>query len=154
MNIKKWLQTRIIYSDTLTIKNILDELFKGIIYWIDTTPSLEYDYHELTFKHKFYSFIYKTYYIQNKYDFVPYDEDMYLYFTMKFSQNIIDLFFNFKETTRQYNLSLFHNYKDISLDLEQFLFNHILIEDPYNDEYDESEYENNYIENNIYESDL
>ena len=52
-----------------------------------------------------------------------------------------------------YNLHLFHNCKDISLDLEQFLFTHLLIEDPYFDYDDENDYENN-IDNTIYESDL
>ena len=75
---------------------------------------------------------------------------MYLYFTMKFSQDIIDMFFKFRETTRGYNLHLFHNSKDISLDLEQFLFTHLLIEDPYFD-YDDDNIENN-IDNTIYES--
>ena len=46
-----------------------------------------------------------------------------------------------------------YNCKDISLDLEQFLFTHLLIEDPYFDYDDENDYENN-IDNTIYESDL
>ena len=74
-------------------------------------------------------------------------------FKHKFSQDIIDKFFKFRETTRGYNIHLFHNCKDISLDLEQFLFTHLLIEDPYFDYDDENDYENN-IDNTIYESDL
>ena len=47
--------------------------------------------------------------------------------------------------------NLFHTTKDISLDLEQFLFTHLLVEDPYNDENDDYDYENN-IDNGIDES--
>ena len=153
MTLKKWLQTRITFTDNYTIKDVLNELYKDIFFWICRTPEIECYYEESTFRRKFYEFIYKTYNNQQKEDFVPYDEDMYLYFTMKFSQDIIDMFFKFRETTRGYNLHLFHNCKDISLDLEQFLFTHLLIEDPYFDYDDENDYENN-IDNTIYESDL
>ena len=73
---------------------------------------------------------------------------MYLYFTMKFSEDIINIFTRFKETTRSYNLRLFHNYRDISLDLEQFLFSHLLVQDPYNDDDDDNNYDE-IEENNI-----
>ena len=149
LTLKKWLQTRIIITDNFTIKDVLNELCKDIFFWIHKTPEIECDYEESTFRRKFYKFIYQTYNNQQKDDFVPYDEEMYLYFTMKFSQDIIDLFMGFKETTRGYNLHLFHNSKDISLDLEQFLFTHLLIEDPYFD-YDD-DIENN-IDNTIDES--
>ena len=149
MTLKKWLQTRIIITDNFTIKDVLNELCKDIFFWIHKTPEIECDYEESTFRRKFYKFIYQTYNNQQKDDFVPYDEEMYLYFTMKFSQDIIDLFMGFKETTRGHGLHLFHNSKDISLDLEQFLFTHLLIEDPYFD-YDD-DIENN-IDNTIDES--
>lgn len=150
MTLKKWLQTRTSLTDKYTIKDVLQILCKDIFYWIHITPEIECDYEESTFRRKFYKFIYQTYNNQQKEDFVPYDEEMYLYFTMKFSQDIIDMFFKFRETTRGYNLHLFHNSKDISLDLEQFLFTHLLIEDPYFD-YDDDNIENN-IDNTIYES--
>ena len=153
MTLKKWLQTRPSLIDKFTVKDVLNELYKDIFFWICITPEIECDYEESTFRRKFYEFIYQTYNNQQKEDFVPYDEEMYLYFTMKFSQDIIDMFFKFRETTRGYNLHLFHNCKDISLDLEQFLFTHLLIEDPYFDYDDENDYENN-IDNTIYESDL
>ena len=150
MTLKMWLQTRITFTDNYTIKDVLNEMCKDIFYWIHITPEIECDYEESTFRRKFYKFIYQTYNNQQKEDFVPYDEEMYLYFTMKFSQDIIDMFFKFRETTRGYNLHLCHNSKDISLDLEQFLFTHLLIEDPYFD-YDDDNIENN-IDNTIYES--
>ena len=153
MTLKKWLQTRPSLIDKFTVKDVLNELYKDIFFWICRTPEIECDYEESTFRRNFYEFIYQTYNNQQKEDFIPYDEDMYLYFTMKFSQDIIDMFIKFRETTRGYNLHLFHNSKDISLDLEQFLFTNLLIEDPYFDYDDENDYENN-IDNTIYESDL
>ena len=151
MTLKQWLQTRITCNDKYTIQDTLNELCKDIFFWIHRTPEIECDYEKDTFRRKFYKFIYQTYYNQLKEDFEPYDEEMYLYFTMKFSQDIIDLFMGFKETTRGHNYNLFHTTKDISLDLEQFLFTHLLVEDPYNDENDDYDYENN-IDNGIDES--
>jgi len=160
----KWLQTRIKYESDYTIKDVLNELCKDIFFWIDATPEVEYDYIESTFAHKFYKFIYRKYMKRkkevfkhndketfkhnDKETFKPYDEELYEYFSLKFSQDIIDLFMRFREITRCYNLSLFHQYNDNSLDLEQFLFNHILVEDPYNDETDEI----NNIDNGIDET--
>ena len=69
---------------------------------------------------------------------------------MKFSQDIIDIFLRMKEITKRYNVDIFHKKQDISLDLEDFLFDHLLVEDPYYDELDE---ENN-LENTIDEGDL
>jgi len=144
-NQNKFLQTRIRYESDYTIKDVLNELCKDIFFWIDGTPEVEHDYDKDTFLDKFYKFIYYTYNKRkkevfehnDKETFKPYDEELYEYFSLKFSQDIIDLFMRFRETTRCYNLSLFHQYNDNSLDLEQFLFNHILVEDPYNDETDE-----------------
>ena len=132
----RFLQTRITYEPTYTIKDVLNELCKDIFFWIHETPELECEYEESTFKRKFYLFVYQTYNNQKKEDFIPYDEELYEYFSLKFSQDIIDLFMGFKELTRSYNLSLFHK-KDVSLDLQEFLFDHLLIEDPYVDSDDE-----------------
>ena len=64
---------------------------------------------------------------------------MYEYFSLKYSEDIINLFLGFKETTRRYNIDLFHKQYDVSLYLEDFLFNHLLVEDPYYDTEDEEE---------------
>ena len=112
--------------------------------------ALEFDYEKETFKDKFYQFIYQTYLSQEKDNFEPYDEEMYEYFTLKFSEDIINLFQGFKEITKRYNLDLFHKGDDISLYLEDFLFNHLLVEDPYYD----TEEEEKYISSSIDEGNL
>ena len=64
------------------------------------------------------------------------------------------LFLGFKETTRRYNLDLFHKQNDMSLYLEDFLFNTLLVEDPYYDENDMDTDEENNIRSTIDETDL
>ena len=139
----RWITTRIQYDDSYYIKDVLNECVKDIICLVNSNTELEFDYEKQTFKDKFYQFIYQTYLSRDRDDFTPYDEDMYEYFTLKFSEDIIDLFLGFKETTRRYNLDLFHKQKDISLYLEDFLFNTLLVEDPYYDTDDEINEENN-----------
>jgi hypothetical protein len=155
-----WLRTCIPYDTTYYIQDVLNEVYDEINHFIECTPELECEYEESTLKGKLYEFIFQTYvkqtyvnvkqtYVnvkQQKEVFIPYDEDLYEYFSLKFSQDIIDIFIQMKEITRRYNLDLFHGSTDISLDLEYFLFDYLLIEDPYyNDE------ENN-LENIIDES--
>lgn len=149
-----FLLTRAPYDSTYTIKDVLNEICKDIFYWVDRTPELDHDYEEETFLKKFYKFIYQTYYKGLKEDFIPYDEELYLYFTMKFSQDIIDFFMKYKEITRSYNLQLFHKKDDISLDLEQFLFSHLLIEEPYNNDCESGSDEENNISSIIDETNL
>ena len=165
-----YLQTRIKYESKYVIKDVLNELCKDIFIWIDGTPGVEHDYVESTFIKKFYQFIYQTYSKQekevfkhndketfkhnDKETFKPYDEELYEYFSLKFSQDIIDLFMRFREITRCYNLSLFHQYNDNSLDMEQFLFNHILVEEPYNNDCDNEYDEENNITSTIDETNL
>lgn len=140
-----FLLTKISYDLTYTIKDVLNEICNNIIVWINTVPELEHDYELKTFKDKFYKFMYQSYHKQVINNFKPYDEELYLYFSMKFSHDIIDLFIQSKEITRSYNLSLFHHNKDTSLPLHDFLFNHLLLEDPYNNDENEinSDEENN-----------
>jgi len=139
----RWLQTRISYESNYYIKDVLNECVKDIICLVNSNTELEFDYEEETFKDKFYQFIYQTYLSRDRDDFTPYDEDMYEYFTLKFSEDIITLFLGFKEVTRRYDLDLFHKQYDISLYLEDFLFNTLLVEDPYYDTDEEINEENN-----------
>jgi len=139
-----WLVTHIPYDKEYYIKDVLNELLDEINYFVESTPELECDYEESTFKFKFYQFAYQSF-VNKKEEFVPYDEELYEYFSLKFSQDIINIFLRFKEITKRYNVDIFHGKHDISLDLEDFLFDHLLVEDPY---YDELDPENN-IENII-----
>ena len=145
----KWISTKIKYDDSYYIKDVLNECVKDIICLVNSNPEVEFDYEEETFKYKFYQFIYLTYVCQRKDDFEPYDEDMYEYFTLKFSEDIINLFLGFKEIGRRYNLDIFHNKGATSIDLEDFLFNTLLVEDPYYDETDMDTDEENNIRSTI-----
>jgi len=141
----RWLSTRIQLDESYYIKDVLNECVKDIFLFVNSNTEVECDYDEGTFRDKFYHFTYNKYMNQEK-DviavcavFKPYDEDMYEYFTLKFSEDIINLFLGFKEMSRRYNLDLFHYKNDTSLYLEDFLFNTLLVEDPYYD----SEEDNN-----------
>ena len=144
----KWISTRIQYDDSYYIKDVLNEFVKDIFLFVNSNTELEFDYEEETFKDKFYQFIYQTYLNRTLDNFKPYDECMYEYFTLKFSEDIINLFLGFKEKTKRYNVDLFHKQNDISLYLEDFLFNHLLVEDPYYDT-DEEDNEEKYINHSI-----
>ena len=76
--------------------------------------------------------LYVTYYLDEPEDFKPYDCEMYDYFTMKFSDDIIDIYLDCKELVKQYNIDLFSK-TDNSIYLQEFLFNTLLVEEPYND---------------------
>ena len=145
-----WLRTCIPYDTTYYIQDVLNEVYDEINHFIECTPELECDYEESTFKRILYQFLYQTYVKQTKDVFIPYDEELYEYFSLKFSQDIIDIFVRMKEITQRYNLDLFHRKQGISLDLVDFLFDHLLVEDPY---YDEVNEENNLL-NTIDERDL
>ena len=136
----QWLFSPIPHDSEYYIKDVLQELLDEIIHFIDSTPILECEYEELTFKLKFYQYIYHNYVNQYENNFKPYDDELYDYFSIKFSQDIIDIFIRFKDITKRYNLDLFHGRQDISLNIEEFLFDHLLIEDPY---YDDLDSENN-----------
>jgi len=157
-----WLLTHIPYDKEYYIKDVLNEVYDEINHFIECTPELECDYEESTFKRILYEYIFQTYvkqtyvnvkqtYVKQTKDvFIPYDEELYEYFSLKFSQDIIDIFIRMKEITQRYNLDLFHRKQGISLDLVDFLFDHLLVEDPY---YDEVNEENNLL-NTIDERDL
>ena len=73
------------------------------------------------------------------------DYDKELYFSMKYSDDIVDLFMKFKEIMKQNNLSILEN-KSTAYDLEYFLLNELSVADPYIDS--ESDEENN-LDNTI-----
>tara|TARA_B100000212_G_C27308165_1_gene504545 strand:+ start:603 stop:1067 length:465 start_codon:yes stop_codon:yes gene_type:complete len=152
LNFDAWLLKTIDYETTYYIKDVLNELFDYIINFVNRNDEIEFDYGIETMKFKFYTFIYTYYYLHNTKEFKPYDEDMYEYFDLKFSSDILDIFSEFKEITKQYNLDLFFTKYDLSIYLQEFLFDMLLIKDPYND--DELTDEENNIDIYIDETDL
>ena len=152
MDYKLWKQTKIDY-ESITIKSVLQLLFNEIIYFINRCPELYYKYELSTFQSRFNHFIYTNYHIQ-KYSINTIDDpELYDYFSMKFSEDIVDIFLLFKEVSQSYNLSLFHKSNDTSFLLENFLFEHVYIEDPYYSDDELTDKEEN-IGNTIYEPDL
>jgi hypothetical protein len=139
----QWLYKSILYDNNYHIKDILNLFIKDIFDWIKLNNEIECEYNDSTFKDKFYKMIYTNYYNNQSKLFKPYDEEMYEYFTLKFSNDIIDLFLKFKYISKHYNLNLLHQKNNNSLYLQDFLFDHLLIEDPYYDSDDETDEENN-----------
>jgi len=146
LDYKDWITERISYDDILVTKDVLNMMVNKIYKYVKITPELEFDYHISTFKEMFYKMIYQKYYIGKRsvyIPYIPYDEFMYEYFSMKFSDDIIDIHFFCKELAKQYNLDIFVKV-DCSLYLVDFIFDTVLTADPYYDDGDDglSEEEN------------
>ena len=103
-------------------------------------------------KDKFYCCIYDIYYLKNQSNFDDSD-DMYEYFSLKFSEDIINLFLEFNEISKRNNLSLFHKRNDCSLYIQDFLFTILSVEDPYYDTDEFTDEENN-LDIHIDETDI
>lgn len=142
----RWLIQTVVYDNSYHIKDVLNLFIKEINLWVNRNPEIEHDYEKETFQDKFYKMIFNEYYNDTNKYIEPYDTEIYEYFSLKFSQDITDLYLYFKELTKVYNLDLFHNKRSNSINLHDFLFNHLLVEDPYYDSDNESESEE---ENNI-----
>lgn len=137
----EWLSHPVAYDKTYLNKDVLNLMINQIINFINSSPELEFDYEYHTFCQKFYSFVYKEYYLHEIQEFSPYDNDMYLYFNLKFSEDINDIFTQMRELSKQYSMQLF-NSKDTCVPLEEFLFDTLLVEDPYYDSDEENSEEN------------
>ena len=123
------------------MKDILYELYQDIDIFITNTHGIEFDYASETLHQKFVLFIYNVYVTQQKDIFKPYDEEMYEYFSMKFASDIVNMFMKWKHLSTVYGIQLFHGRDDTSIDIEYFLFDHILVEEPYNDDNEEKNIE-------------
>lgn len=143
LTLNQWVMKSIPYDSSYYIKDALNEMFDHIINLVNRYDELQFDYGQETMKHKFYSFMHTTYYLKEETTFTPYCEEMYEYFGLKFSEDCIDLFFKFKEITKQYNIFLLQGPTDTSLSIQEFLFDTLLVADPYEDSCDESGEENN-----------
>ena len=147
LDFKYWITKPVEYDEYYLTKDILNLMVDKIHQYVFSNSALEFDYDESTFKEKFYKLLYVTYYLDEPQGFKPYDDEMYEYFTMKFSDDIIDIYFDCKELVKQYNIDLFSK-TDNSIYLQEFLFHTLLVEDPYNDGSDELSDEEN-IDYNI-----
>jgi len=132
LDFKCWITKPVAYDECYVTKDILNLMVDKIHQYVFSNPALEFDYEESTFKKKFYKMMYIIYYLDEPGGFIAYDDEMYDYFSMKFSDDIIDIYFDCKELVKHYNLDLF-NKTDNSIYLQEFLFNTLLVEDPYND---------------------
>ena len=148
----EWLFTKIDYENTYYIKDVLNEMITHIINFVSRYDEIKFCYYLDTVKDKFYHYIYDIYYLKNQSNFDDSD-DMYEYFSLKFSEDIVDLFLEFKEISKRNNLSLFHQRNDCSLYIQDFLFTILSVEDPYYDT-DESTDEENNLDIHIDETDI
>lgn len=147
LDFKCWITKPVAYDEYYLTKDILNLMVDKIHQYVFHTHELEFDYDESTFKGKFYKLLYVTYYLDEPDKFMAYDDEMYDYFSMKFSDDIIDIYFDCKELVKQYNIDLFCK-TDNSIYLQEFLFHTLLVEEPYNDGCEELSDEEN-IDYNI-----
>ena len=138
----EWLFTKIDYENNYYIKDVLNEMINHIINFVNRYDEIKFSYDLDTVKDKFYHYIYNIYYLNKKSNFDDSD-DMYEYLSLKFSEDIIDLFLRFKEISKLNNLSLFHQRDDCSLYIQDFLFSISVVEDPYYDTEESTDEENN-----------
>lgn len=148
LEFNQWMFQPVLYETNYYMKDVLNEMFDHIINLVNRYDILQFDYAVNTMKMKFYTFMYEEYYLHNLSEFKPYDDEMYEYFTLKFSEDILNVFSEYKEINKHYSLQIF-NSKDTSIGLQEFLFDTLLVADPYVDTDSESEHE---MEQNIHYS--
>ena len=145
LEFNQWMFQSVLYETNYYVKDVVNEMFDHIVNLVNRYDILQFDYAVNTMKIKFYTFMYEEYYLHNLSEFKPYDDEMYEYFTLKFSEDILNVFSEYKEINKQYSLQLF-NSQDSSISLQEFLFDTLLVADPYVDTDSESEHE---MEQNI-----
>jgi len=94
---------------------LLDHLFNQIMIWINNKDELYFIIDEEILNIYFYYFVFT-----NKTNEVN-DE----YYLLKYSDDIVDLFIEFKEISKSYGSLLFHEKERTSHDLFNFLFMYI-----------------------------
>jgi hypothetical protein len=105
----KWLVRPITRSDPhITYKVICDSLLHEIYRWMNQhNKDLEFIYDETTTRISFYKMIYD---LHNNITIIsePFmDEEEILYFSMKYSDEIVSLFINIREICKNYGNTLF-----------------------------------------------
>ena len=143
ITLNKWLNIKNKYTN-IQIKDIINILFNYLYHYITKTKELNLLTDIDTFYNKFKEFIYNEYvYPIKKYNILEntnnedyFDSEEYLldYFECKYSEDIVNIFLDFKNITYNYNFNLFHNKNDTSDSLLEFLFYNCHPIDPYIDE--------------------
>ena len=154
MTMDLWLQKTIPYDSSYHIKDVLNEMVQWIRIMVDSTEELQFDYEINTFKEKWYSFIYQRYYLRKPTDFDPYDSELYQYFGSKFSDELYSVATDIQEITHRYSIKHWismDSLSDILVDIQEFLFDVLLIQDPFIDSDEETLHEDE--ENLIYSID-
>ena len=115
MKFTSWLYKKINPRDNITYKDVLDNLFDRILHWIKSKDRFEITIDIELLKINFYLFIYSnnTNNIDNE------------YYSLQYSDDIVDLFLELKEITYSYGSLLLHEKERTSNDLFNFLFTYI-----------------------------
>ncbi len=134
----KWLHQSMKHSqyDNAYIILILSNYLK---LWIDSETKIERFIDDDTFFNKFKDFVFKEYVKPLQTYLYDYDEgELYEHYNMTYSDEIVDIFIYFKQYTKSFNSQLFHDNKDTSFPLLQFVYSVCDYESPYNDDGDET----------------
>tara|TARA_B100001094_G_scaffold76255_1_gene72672 strand:+ start:728 stop:1129 length:402 start_codon:yes stop_codon:yes gene_type:complete len=115
MNFTSWLYKKINSRDNITYKDVFDNLFDRILHWIKSKDRFEITIDIELLKINFYLFIYSnnTNNIDNE------------YYSLQYSDDIVDLFLELKEITYSYGSLLLHEKERTSNDLFNFIFTYI-----------------------------
>ena len=126
ININTWIRKH---------SHILEICFNILLKWINTN----YDLEQFVESHQSYinfcKFIYAKY-VQpiNKYPYNFEKDDLYYHYETKYYDDIMDIFSNFKEVSRSQNSRLFHQKRDVHIDLIDFIYSICDYNDPYIDD--------------------
>jgi hypothetical protein len=115
--------------------DMLRYIFMNLIKWIDANKDLDRFLEAKQSYETFCKFIYAKY-IQpiDKYNYNFIKDDDYSHYEVKYGNDIMELFLNYKEITRSYNSRLFHQRRDFHIDLVDFVYSICDYVDPYTDD--------------------
>ena len=151
-NFDKWYNKNINHSE-MKIKNIINIIYNYLIDFIDSNIEIKINTDKETFYKNLCKFLYNEYFLYNKINYISnnknytddYEENLdilFEYFNSIFSDEITDLYMNFKDITKYYNVNLFTNKNDTSFPFVEFLFYNCDIKDSYLDDEDSDLEEN------------
>jgi len=151
-NFDKWYNKNINHSE-MKIKNIINIIYNYLIDFIDSNIEIKINTDKETFYKNLCKFLYNEYFLYNKINYISnnknytddYEENLdilFEYFNSSFSDEITDLYMNFKDITKYYNVNLFKNKNDTSFPFVEFLFYNCDIKDSYLDDEDSDLEEN------------